>query len=108
MAISGSFLGIMLAAVMLGGPPAAIVGALTIRIGWFRSRERGDLFRHNLVTFILVPAAQRPAVPLAGGAVRRQLARTAGQPPADYYLLVFATFMVALVLNFAMVAAYEA
>ncbi len=39
--ISGSFLAIMLAAVLLGGTPAAIVGALTIGIGWFSTRERG-------------------------------------------------------------------
>src|ERR1700753_3668951 len=46
--ITGSFLGIVLAAVLLGGPPAAIVGTVTIVIGWTRSRESGELFRQNL------------------------------------------------------------
>jgi len=51
MNISGSFLAIALAAVLLGGAPAAVVGSLVTGIGWLRWRERGDLFRNNLVTF---------------------------------------------------------
>ena len=34
--ISGSFLGIILAAVVLGSGPAALIGALTIVVGWLR------------------------------------------------------------------------
>ncbi len=37
--VSGSFLGIVLAAVLMGGGPAAVVGVLTIAVGWLRSRE---------------------------------------------------------------------
>ena len=49
--ISGSALGIMLAAVLLGGGPGAVVGMTTITIGWLRSREAGHYFRNNLLTF---------------------------------------------------------
>jgi diguanylate cyclase (GGDEF)-like protein len=102
--ISGSFLGITLAAVLLGGPPAAIVGALTIIVGWTRSRERGDLFRQNLVTFVWFA--------LLSGFFFHWLTGVGLQHPIDYkaapyYLIVFATFMVALTLNFLMVAAYQ-
>jgi diguanylate cyclase (GGDEF)-like protein len=105
--ISGSFLGIMLAAVLLGGAPAAIVGVLTILIGWLRYRERGDLLRNNLVTFAWFP--------LLGGLLFHWLTSTAhitthghgyAQDPT-YYLLVFVIFVVALILNLTMIALYD-
>src|SRR5437588_2644429 len=37
--VSGSFLGIMLAAVLLGGGPAASIGVVSMAIGWLRRRE---------------------------------------------------------------------
>ncbi|MDE3130887.1 MAG: EAL domain-containing protein [Acidobacteriota bacterium] len=100
--ISGSFLGITLAAVLLGGPPAAIVGALTIVIGWFRWRERPDLFRNNLVTFTWFPLASGLLFHgvTTGGHV--------GESNPSYYLLVFGTFIIALALNLSMIAAYDA
>jgi diguanylate cyclase (GGDEF)-like protein len=108
MVISGSFLGITLAAVLLGGPPAAIVGACTIGLGWFRWRERGDSFRNNLVTYAWFP--------LLSGLLFHWVATSAHIIRHDhgfahnpyYYLLVFGTFMLALTLNFAMVGVYEA
>src|SRR5262245_47711230 len=36
---SGSFLALVLAIVFLGGPPAAIIGVLSIWAGWFRWRD---------------------------------------------------------------------
>ena len=98
--ISGSFLAIMLASVLLGGTPGAIVGALTIGVGWFSTRERADLFRHNLLTFIWFP--------LFSGLLFHVLTSDAGINVHDknhfqnptYYLIVFATFMFALILNF--------
>ncbi len=112
--ISGSILGIMLAAVLLGGPPAAVVGALTIMIGWFNSRERGDLFRQNLVTFIWFPLLSGLLFQsLAGFAgLRLPESRSEGllvqhyQANSTYYLIVFATFIFALLLNYSMVTAY--
>jgi diguanylate cyclase (GGDEF)-like protein len=109
MNVSGSFLGITLAAVLLGGAPGAIVGALTICIGWLRWRERADLFRNNLMTFMWFP--------LLSGLLFNYVANHTGVVVhhhhhadtfrASYYLLVFATFMVALGLNFLMVTGYE-
>ncbi len=108
LAISGSFLAIMLAGVLLGGSPAAVVGALTIAIGWFRWRERGETFRQNLVTFTWFP--------LLSGLLFHWLSDEGGVGLHDgtywqnptYYLLVFATFMFALALNLSTAALYEA
>ncbi len=100
----------MLAAVLLGGPPAAIVGALTIGIGWFRSRERGDLFRNNLATFTWFPLLSGLLFHWLAGPVGVNLKHVDASTSTtrSYYLIVFATFMVALALNFAMVTGYEA
>jgi diguanylate cyclase (GGDEF)-like protein len=108
MAISGSFLSMILAAVILGGPPAAIVGTSTIAISWFRWREPGDRFRHNLVTFAWFP--------LLSGLMFHAWSISADVATRDhgyirnptYYLLIFATFLIALGLNFLMIVGYEA
>ena len=108
MNVSGSFLGITLAAVLLGGAPGAVVGTLTIGIGWLRWRERADLFRNNLMTFMWFP--------LLSGLLFHWVSTHTGVVvhhhhqatySASYYLLVFAVFMFALGLNFAMVTGYE-
>jgi diguanylate cyclase (GGDEF)-like protein len=112
--ISGSFLGIMLTAVLLGGAAAAVVGTVTMAIGWLRWRESGHAFRHNLVTFAWFPLlsglwfhwisdAAGVGIPVKVGVQNYHLHHTL-RP--EFYLLVFATFMVGLVLNFAMNAAY--
>jgi diguanylate cyclase (GGDEF)-like protein len=99
--LSGSFLGIVLAAVLLGGGPAALVGVLTISIGWFRWREARHYLLNNLVTFAWFPL-------LSGlffhGAVH--LLHTS-PGAAGYYVLVFATFVLALALNFLGVAKFQ-
>jgi diguanylate cyclase (GGDEF)-like protein len=101
MNVSGSFLGITLAAVVLGGSAGALVGVLTMAIGWARWKEPPHVFRNNLVTFAWFP--------LLSGLMCHALAQALRLHPSDsgYYLLVFATFMVALMLNFTMVAGYE-
>ncbi len=111
--VSGSFLGIMLAAVLLGGGPAALVGVISIALGWLHSREVGHQFRNNLATYAWFP--------LIGGlvfyAVAVQLTNTAEfatvggltyivfAPGA--YILVFIVFVLALALNFLMIAGYQ-
>jgi diguanylate cyclase (GGDEF)-like protein len=99
--VSGSFLGLILAAVLLGGGPAALIGVLTIAIGWTRSRESQHYFRNNVVTYAWFPLAAalffHAAVALAG----------VGPRQLGYYLLVFATFLVALTTNFVMIAGYQ-
>ena len=99
--VSGSFLGIVLAAVLLGGGPAAVVGVLTIAVGWLRSREPMCHLRNNIVTFAWAP--------LIGGLFFSwitHLART-GTDSAAYYVFVFATFVVSLGVNYVMVAGYQ-
>jgi diguanylate cyclase (GGDEF)-like protein len=99
--ISGSFMGIILAAVVLGGSEAAIVGVLAIGISWFRWREKPHVLRNNLVTFAWFP--------LLSGLMFHAIQQPTGWDYHDvpYYLLVFGTFMVALTLNFTMVVGYE-
>jgi len=99
--VSGSFLGLMLVAVLLGGAPAAIVGVATISVGWLRSREAPHYLRNNLVTYLWFP--------LAAGILFHAATRVAHVGPNDagYYLLVFVAFVVALSLNFVLIAGYQ-
>ncbi len=99
--VSGSFLGIMLAAVLLGGGPAAVVAVLSILVGWLHSREAGHYLRNNLATFAWFP--------LAAGLWFHAAVRIShdGQHTAGYYLLVFLEFVLALTLNFAAIAGYQ-
>src|SRR6187397_1308264 len=50
---SGSFLALVLAMVFLGGPPAAIIGVISIWVGWLRWRDD----RHDLLVNTLTYAA---------------------------------------------------
>jgi diguanylate cyclase (GGDEF)-like protein len=99
--LSGSFLGIMLAAVLLGAGPAALVAVLSIAIGWLRSREAPHYLRNNLATFMWFPII---AGAFFHGGLR--LTQVGPREPA-YYLFVFAAFVFAMALNFAMVAGYQ-
>jgi diguanylate cyclase (GGDEF)-like protein len=105
--ISGSFLSIMLAAVLLGPPAAAAVGLATVGLGWLRWREQGHSFRHNLLAFGWFPLLSALWFRWACGAagVRLRGPNYEHYQPL-YYLLVFATFIVGLALNLAMGAAY--
>jgi diguanylate cyclase (GGDEF)-like protein len=99
--VSGSFLGIVLAAVLLGGGPAAIVGLVTDAVGWLRRREAGHYLRNNLITYTWFP--------LIGGLFFHAATHLAHTPKssAAYYLLVFATFVISLAVNFLAVAGYQ-
>jgi diguanylate cyclase (GGDEF)-like protein len=92
--ISGSFLGIVLAAVVLGGGPASLIGGVTIVLGWIRTRERMAMLLNNLIIF--------SAFPLVTGLMFHGAVRGLHQEPQDvgFYLCVFAAFVVALGLNF--------
>ena len=100
MNISGSFLGIVLASVLLGGAPAALIGVLTICAGWLRWRAAPHHLRNNLVAFVWFP--------LLSGLLFTALVHVAHTGPSavGYYLLVFATFAFALALNFLVVASF--
>jgi diguanylate cyclase (GGDEF)-like protein len=98
--VSGSSLGLMLGAVLLGGGPAALIGVLSIVIGWWHSREAPHHFRNNLVTFATYPL-------LAGLLFAGAIHVTHADPGAvPYYLLVFATFLVGMCANFLAVAGF--
>jgi putative nucleotidyltransferase with HDIG domain len=99
---SGSFLALVLAMVLLGGTPAAIVGTLTICFGWLRWRDPLHYFLNNLVTYMFFP--------LVGGVVFHEVAQGAGLDSGDasYYVLILGVFGLALILNFVMIALYRA
>src|SRR5947209_4035755 len=99
--ISGTALGLMLAAVLLGGAPAAAVGMLTILIGWFRWRESPPMLLTNFVVYLWFPL-------LSGmffHAVTHVLQVTSGD--SAYYLIILPTFVVGLLINFIGVTAHE-
>jgi putative nucleotidyltransferase with HDIG domain len=97
--ISGSFLAIVLAIVFLGGTPAAVIGGASILIGWLRWRDDGHDLTVNMLTYLTFP--------LVSGIAFHAAIDSSGITTADpaFYLLVFATFLVALAINFSMIAA---
>ncbi len=100
--VSGSFLGLCLASVLLGATPAAAIGVLAILVGWLRRREPGHVVLLNLATYATFP--------LVGGLFfHAMLGLTKVGPRAvPFYLLVFATFVLAMLINFLAVAGYAA
>ncbi|MFN8175040.1 MAG: diguanylate cyclase [Solirubrobacteraceae bacterium] len=99
--ISGAFLAIVLAIVLLGGAPGAVVGVATILGGWLRWREAPVTLLSNLVAYTWFPL-------LSGlGFFALIDGFGIGTGDAAYYLLIFATFLVALALNFLIVATYQ-
>ncbi len=99
--LSGSFLGIVLAAVLLGGGPAAVIGVLTIVVTWLRWRTKFLALLNNMVAFAWFP--------LLSGLFFYALVHASHSGPhaVSYYLLVFAAFVVALAVNFLVIAAYQ-
>ncbi len=97
--VSGSSLGIVVAAVLYGGGPAAAIGVLAVLVGWTRLREPGWVLRNNLVNFawypLLTALAFRGLVTLAG----------VGYSDIGRYALVFLAALIALVLNVVATAA---
>jgi diguanylate cyclase (GGDEF)-like protein len=98
---SGILLSTVLAAVLYGGAVAALIGALTIAVGWFRWREAPHYLRNNLVTFAWFPLASGL---FFGAAIR--LAHV-GPHDAAYVFLVLPAFGIALAVNFAGVFGYQ-
>ncbi len=99
--ISGSFLALVLAMVFIGGPPAALIGVVTILFGWLRWRDSAADFLINLVTYAWFP--------LLGGLLFHWTSDALSLTPADgsFYLIVFGVFVVALAINFAFIAGYS-
>jgi putative nucleotidyltransferase with HDIG domain len=98
--ISGSFLSLVVAMVLLGGTPAALLGVVTMLAGWLRWREVWGILLNNVLIFALFP--------LVGGIVFHAIVGQTGLTSDDpaFYLLIFALFQFALTLNFLMIASY--
>jgi putative nucleotidyltransferase with HDIG domain len=98
--ISGSFLALVLAIIFLGGAPAAAIGVLTILVGWLRWHDDGHYLLNNLLTYATFPL-------LTGIAFHRAVIGLSITPDdAGFYGLVFGVFLVALAINFSMIASY--
>jgi putative nucleotidyltransferase with HDIG domain len=99
--VSGNMVSLILAAVLLGATPAAIIGTATILVGWLKWKDPLHYFLSNLLTFMMFP--------LAAGIGFHALAEWLGLEVSDasFYLLVVGTFFGALVLNFSMIALYS-
>ncbi len=99
--LSGSFLSIVLAMVFLGGPPAAVIGVITISIGTLVNQKNAfHFFLNNLLTYAVFP--------LAGGLLFHAVVSATGVTAADawYYVMIVGLFQVALGINFLMIAGY--
>src|SRR5215211_2368232 len=98
--ISSSFLAIITATVLLGPTPGALIAAVTILAGWARFRYSGGGLLINVVTFTWFP--------LLTGAAFYATVEAAGISRGDglFCLLVLGTFMLALGINFVLVAGY--
>ena len=98
--VSASLMTIVIAAVLLGGGPAAVMGVVTILAGWVKHRYTLEDLQINLVTyswFPLVAGVTFHAVSEAGVET--------GSPA--YYLLVFGVFVLALATDFAIIGGYS-
>ncbi len=99
--LSGSFLPMVLAMVFLGGPPAAIIGILTILVVWLVERNAPHYLLNNVLSFATYPLVSG----LAFYWVTTGAQITDSRPA--FYALILAVFMFALAINFTMIASYS-
>ncbi len=101
MVISSSFLTIVTATVFLGETPAAVIGVVTMAAAWLRFRYGAATLLINLVTYAWFPLISGLAFSavLQGAGI--------GQTDGLFYLCVFALFVVALAINFTLIAGYS-
>jgi putative nucleotidyltransferase with HDIG domain len=98
--VSASFLAVILIAIICGETPAALVAVATILVSWTRERYKGSVLLINVVTYAWFPL-------LAGLAFHGVTdAADVASGSVVYYLLVFATFIFALAIDFALIAGY--
>jgi len=98
--ISGSFLALVLAMVFLGGTPAAVIGVATILAGWLRWRDEGHFLLNNLLTYATFPL-------VTGIAFHAAVTNGISNSEPAFYGLIFAVFLLALAINFTMIASYS-
>jgi diguanylate cyclase (GGDEF)-like protein len=92
--VSGLPIALTAAIVLLGPAPAAAVGVLAMFVSWTRTRAKWHIVLNNVATFMWYP--------LLAGLFFHESVRLAGLGPRTlaYYLIVFAAFVLALVVNF--------
>jgi putative nucleotidyltransferase with HDIG domain len=98
--ISGSFLALVLAMVFLGGTPAAVIGVVTILAGWLRWRDEGHFLLNNLLTYATFPL-------ITGILFHTAVTHGIDDSEPAFYGLIFAVFLLALAINFTMIASYS-
>jgi putative nucleotidyltransferase with HDIG domain len=98
--VSGSFLAIVVAMVLLGGAPAALIGVLTIIAGWLKWREKPHFLLANLASYAAFPLA----CGLLFALIRDHYNLDSGD--TGFPVLVFGTFVLALAVNFMIAALY--
>jgi putative nucleotidyltransferase with HDIG domain len=99
--LSGSFLSIVLAMVLLGGAPAAVIGVVTISVGTLvNQRTAFHLFLNNLLTYAVFPLATGLAFHWA--VENWEISTSDGA----FYVLILGAFLVALAINFTLIAGY--
>ncbi len=98
--ISANFLALVTAIVFLGGTPAALIGIISILIGWIRFREGFNDLLVNAVTFMTFP--------LVVGVGFQELLDATQTTTADlaFYVFVFGAFSCGILMNFVMIGAY--
>jgi HD domain len=96
--ISGSFLGMVLAMALLGPAPAGAMGIASASIDAIHRRPRGSYLLNNLATYAFFP--------LFGALVFRGLADLGMTADGGVALAVFAVFVLANIVNFALIAGH--
>ena len=98
--VSGSFMVIIMAIVLLGAVPAALIAVVTTLASWASSRYP----LHDLLINVAVYAS----FPLVSGFLFEHAVDEIGVGPTDtsYYLLILALFVGALTIDFVSITAY--
>ena len=99
--VSGTFLALVLAMVFLGGTPAALIGVVAMLVGWLPLARRA---RTTCSTTSSPTRSSRCSAASPSTRASQASGLTAADP--SFYLLVFALFQFALVINFVMIAGY--
>ena len=98
--VSGSFLAIVTATVLMGATPAALIAVFTTLAAWVATRYAPADLLVNVVVYACFPLVSGAAFHAGVDALSLDAL------DASYYLLVFGLFLVALVLDFVAISAY--
>jgi len=98
--ISANFLALITAIVFLGGTPAALIGVVSILVGWIRYREPFADLLVNVLTFMTLL--------LAVGVGFQGLVDVTRTTSGDiaFYVFVFGAFAIGILMNFVMIGGY--